>query len=142
MQPFFNSERRKTVVKNRKNNESRRLKRLDQQASGVLPKTERTKLEKQEEQLRTSTVENGLLYDPSVDAEREFLHNDSNGNSFLGLGFDFDGTDNKENDYSNSSKCKAYILLIISYHNCYIIIYFNPQITYFSRCAIVECKGR
>jgi hypothetical protein len=80
-----------------------------------------------------------LLYDPPVDADG---HNDSNGNSLLGLGFDFDNIDKKENDYSNSSKCKAYILLINSYHNCYIINYFNPQITYFSRSATVECKGR
>ena len=131
------------MVKNRKNNETRRLKRMAQQASGVLPKTKRKKLEKQEEQLRTSTVENDLWYDPPVDADGEFLHNDSNGNSFLELGFEFDGIDNKENDYSNSSKCKAYMLLIISYHNCYIINYFfNPQITTSSRSTIVECKGK
>ena len=136
------------MVKNRKHNETRRLKRVAQQASGVLPKTKRTKFEKQEEQLRTSTVENNLLFDPSVDADGEFLHNVSNGNSFLELGFelngsDFDGIDNKENDYSNSSKCKAYMLLIISYHNCYIINYsFNPQITTSSRSTIVECKGK
>ena len=129
------------MVKNRKHNETRRLKRVAQQASGVLPKTKRTKSEKQEEQLRTSTVENILLFDPSVDADGEFLHNVSNGNSFLELGFQFD--DNKENDYSNSSKCKAYMLLIISYHNCYIINYFfNPQITTSSRSTIVECKGK
>jgi hypothetical protein len=116
---------------------------LAQQASGVLPKTKRTKLEKQEGQLRTSTVENDLLYDPPIDADGEFLHNDSNSNSFLGLGFDFDEIDNKENDYSNSSKCKAYMLLIISYHNCYIINYFfNPQITTSYRSTIVECKGK
>ena len=131
------------MVKNRKHNETRRLKRVAQQASGVLPKTKRTKSEKQEEQLRTSTVENNLLFDPSVDADGEFLHNVSNGNSFLELGFEFDGIDNKENDYSNSSKCKAYMLLIISYHNCYIINYFfNPQITTSSRSTIVECKGK
>ena len=53
------------------------------QASEVLPKTKRTKLEKEEEQLRTSTVENYLLFDPSVDADGEFLHNVSNGNSVL-----------------------------------------------------------
>ena len=129
------------MVKNRKHNETRRLKRVAQQASGVLPKTKRTKLEKEEEQLRTSTVENNLLFDPSVDADGEFLHNVSNGNSFLELGFQFD--DNKENDYSNSSKFKAYMLLIISYHNCYIINYsFNPQITTSSRSTIVECKGK
>ena len=87
----------------------------------------RTKLEKQEEQLQTSTVENNLLFDTSVDADEEFLHNVSKGNSFMDLGFEFDGIDNKENDNSNSSKCKAYMLLIISYHNCYIINYFfNP----------------
>ena len=57
------------MVKNRKNNESRRLKRLAQQTSGVLPKTKRTKLETLEEQLRTSTVKNVLLYDPPVDAD-------------------------------------------------------------------------
>ena len=136
------------MVKNRKHNETRRLKRVAQLKSGVLPKTKRTKLEKQEEQLRTSTVENNLLFDPSVDADGEFLHNASNGNSYLELGFelngsDFDGIDNKENDNSNSSKCKAYMLLIISYHNCYIINYFfNPQITYSSRSTIVECKGK
>ena len=131
------------MVKNRKHNETRRLKRVAQQASGVLPKTKRTKLEKQEEQLRTSTVENNLLFDPSVDADGEFLHNVSNGNSFMELGFEFDGIDNKENDYSNSSKCKAYMLLIISYHNCYITNYFfNPQITTSSRSTIVECKGK
>jgi hypothetical protein len=132
------------MVKNRKNNKTRRLKRLAQQASGVLPKTKRTKLQKQEEQLRTSTEENDLLYDPPVDADGEFLHYDSNGNSFLGLGFDFDGIYNKENDYSNSSKCKAYLLLIISYHNCHHIInyFFNPQITNSSRSTIVECKER
>jgi len=131
------------MVKNRKHNETRRLKRVAQQASGVLPKTKRTKSEKQEEQLRTSTVENNLLFDPSVDADGEFLHNASNGNSFLELGFEFDGIDNKENDYSNSSKFKAYMLLIISYHNCYIINYFfNPQITTSSRSTIVECKGK
>ena len=131
------------MVKNRKNNETRRLKRLAQQASGVLPKTKRTKLEKKEEQLQTSTVENDLLFDPPEDADGEFLHNDSNGNSLLGFGFDFDGIDNKENDYSNSSKCKAYILLIISYRNCYIINYFiDPQITNSSRSTIVECKGK
>ena len=56
----------------------------------------------------TSTVENNLLFDPSVDADEEFLHNVSNGNSFMELGFEFDGIDNKENNYSNSSKCKAY----------------------------------
>ena len=132
------------MVKNRKNNESRRLKKLTKQASEVLPKTKRTKLEKQKkEHFRTSTVENDLLYDPPVDADGEFLHNDSNGNSFLGLGFDFDGIDNKENDYSNSSKCKAYILLITEYRNCYIINYFfDPQITNSSRSTIVECKGK
>ena len=131
------------MVKNRKNNETRRLKRLAQQASGVLPKTKRTKLEKKEEQLQTSTVENDLLFDPPEDADGEFLHNDSNGNSLLGLGFDFDGIDNKENDYSNSSKCKAYILLITEYRNCYIINYFfDPQITNSSRSTIVECKGK
>ena len=131
------------MVKNRKHNETRRLKKRARQASGVLPKTKRTKSEKQEEQLRTSTVENNLLFDPSVDADGEFLHNVSNGNSFLELGFEFDGIDNKENDYSNSSKCKAYMLLIISYHNCYIINYsFNPQITTSSRSTIVECKGK
>jgi hypothetical protein len=130
------------MVKNRKNNETRRLKRLAQQASGVLPKTKRTKLEKQEEQLRTLTVENGLLYDPPVDADGEFLHNDSNGNSFLEFGLEFDGIDNKENDYSNSSKCKAYMLLIISYHNCYIISYFfNNQITTFSAAQLWNAKG-
>ena len=107
------------MAKNRKNNETKRLKRLAQQASGVLPKTKRTKLEKQEEQHQTSTVENDLLYDPPEGADGEFLHND-----------------NKENDYSNSSKCKAYTLLIISYRNCYIINYFiDPQ-------TIVECKGK
>jgi hypothetical protein len=126
------------MVKNRKNNETRRLKRLAQQASGVLPKTKRTKLEKKEEQLQTSTVENDLLFDPPENADGEFLHNDSNGNSLSGLEFDFDGIDNKENDYSNSSKCKAYILLIISYRNCYIINYFfDPQITNSSRSTIV-----
>ena len=131
------------MVKNRKNNETRRLKRLAQQASGVLPKTKRTKLEKKEEQLQTSTVENDLLFDPPEDADGEFLHNDSNGNSLLGFGFDFDGIDNKENDYSNSSKCKAYILLITAYRNCYIINYFfDPQITNSSRSTIVECKGK
>ena len=101
------------MVKNRKHNETRRLKRVAQLKSGVFPKTKRTKLEKQEEQLRTSTVENNLLFDPSVDADEEFLHNDSNGNSFMDLGFEFDGIENKENDNSNSSKCKAYMLLII-----------------------------
>ena len=131
------------MVKNRKHNENRRLKKLAQQRSGVLPKTKRTKLEKQEEQLQTSTVENNLLFDTSVDADEEFLHNVSNGNSFMDLGFEFDGIDNKENDNSNSSKCKAYMLLIISYHNCYIINYFfNPQITTSSRSTIVECKGK
>ncbi len=132
------------MAKNRKHNETRRLKRVAQQASGVLPKTKRTKPEKQEEQLRISTVENNLLFDPSVDAVGEFLHNDSNGNSFMELGFEFDGIDNKENDYSNLNKCKAYMLLIISYHNCYIINYiFNPQITTSSsRSTIVECKGK
>ena len=131
------------MVKNRKNNETRRLKRLAQQASGVLPKTKRTKLEKKEEQLQTSTVENDLLFDPPEDADGEFLHNDSNGNSLSGLEFDFDGIDNKENDYSNSSKCKAYILLITEYRNCYIINYFfDPQITNSSRSTIVECKGK
>ena len=44
-----------------------------------------------------------LLFDPPEDADGEFLHNDSNGNFLLGFGFDFDGIDNKENDYSNSS---------------------------------------
>ena len=136
------------MVKNRKHNETRRLKRVAQLKSGVLPKTKRTKLEKQEEQLRTSTVENNLLFDPSVDVDGEFLHNVSNGNSYLELGFelngsDFDEIDNKENDYSNSSKCKAFMLLIISYHNCYIINYFfHPQIIYSSRSTIVECKGK
>ena len=131
------------MVKNRKNNETRRLKRLAQQASGVLPKTKRTKLEKKEEQLQTSTVENDLLFDPPEDADGELLHNDSNGNSLSGLEFDFDGIDNKENDYSNSSKCKAYILLITEYRNCYIINYFfDPQITNSSRSTIVECKGK
>ena len=131
------------MVKNRKNNENRRFKRSAQQASGVLPKTKRTKLEKKEEQLQTSTVENDLLFDPPEDADGEFLHNDSNGNSLLGFGFDFDGIDNKENDYSNSSKCKAYILLITEYRNCYIINYFfDPQITNSSRSTIVECKGK
>ena len=131
------------MVKNRKNNETRRLKRLAQQASGVLPKTKRTKLEKKEEQLQTSTVENDLLFDPPEVADGELLHNDSNGNSLSGLEFDFDGIDNKENDYSNSSKCKAYILLITEYRNCYIINYFfDPQITNSSRSTIVECKGK
>jgi hypothetical protein len=131
------------MVKNRKHNETRRLKRVAQLKSGVLPKTKRTKLEKQEELLRTSTVENNLLFDTSVDADEEFLHNVSNGNSFMDLGFEFDGIDNKENDNSNSSKCKAYMLLIISYHNCYIINYFfHPQITTSSRSTIVECKGK
>ena len=132
------------MVKNRKHNETRRLKKRARQASGVLPKTKRTKSEKQEEQLRTSTVENNLLFDPSVDADGEFLHNVSNGNSFMELGFEFDGIDNKENDYSNSSKCKAYMLLVISNHNnCYIINYFfNPQITTFFRSTIVEYKGK
>ena len=135
------------MVKNRKHNETRRLKRVAQLKSGVLPKTKRTKLEKQEEQLRTSTVENNLLFDPSVDADEEFLHNVSNGNSFLELGFelngsDFDVIDNKENVYSNSSKCKAHMLLIISYHNCYIINYFfHPQITTSSRSTIVGMQG-
>ena len=84
----------------------------------------------------------------SVDVDGEFLHNVSNGNSYLELGFelngsDFDEIDNKENDYSNSSKCKAFMLLIISYHNCYIINYFfHPQIIYSSRSTIVECKGK
>ena len=131
------------MVKNRKNNETRRLKRLAQQASGVLPKTKKTKLEKKEKQLQTSTVENDLLFDPPEDADGELLHNDSNGNSLSGLEFDFDGIDNKENDYSNSSKCKAYILLITEYRNCYIINYFfDPQITNSSRSTIVECKGK
>ena len=97
------------MVKNRKHNENRRLKRVAQLKSGVLPKTKRMKLERQEEQLRTSTVENNLLFDPSVDADGEFLHNVSNGNSYMELGFEFDEIDNKENDYSNSSKCKAYM---------------------------------
>ena len=101
------------------------MKRLAKQASGLLPRTKRTKLQKEEEQLRTSTVENDLLYDdPPVDSNGEFLHNNSNGDSLLGFGFNFDENDNKENDYSNFSKCKAYILLINSYHNCYIINYF------------------
>jgi tRNA splicing endonuclease len=131
------------MVKNRKHNENRRLKRVAQQRSGVLPKTKRTKLEKQEELLQTSTIENNLLFDTSVDADEEFLHNVSKGNSFMDLGFEFDGIDNKENDNSNSSKCKAYMLLIISYHNCYIINYFfHPQITTSSRSTIVECKGK
>ena len=98
------------MVKNRKNNENRRLKRLAQQVSGVLPKTKRTKLEKREEQLRTSTVENDLLYDALEVSIGELLHNDSNGNSLLGFEFDFDGIDNKENDNSNSSKIITLIL--------------------------------
>ena len=131
------------MVKNRKHNETRRLKRVAQLKSGVLPKTKRTKLEKEEEQLQTSTVENDLLFDPPEVADGELLHNDSNGNSLSGLEFDFDGIDNKENDYSNSSKCKAYILLITEYRNCYIINYFfDPQITNSSRSTIVECKGK
>ena len=94
------------MVKNRKHNENRRLKRVAQQRSGVLPKTKRTKLEKQEEQLQTSTVENILLFDTSVDADEEFLHNVSNENSFMELGLElngseFDRIDNKENDYSS-----------------------------------------
>ena len=75
------------------------MKRLaNNQASGVLPKTKRTKLQKKKELLRTSTVENDLLYDPPVVSNGEFLHN---GDSLLDFEFDFDKNDNKENDYSN-----------------------------------------
>ena len=77
------------MVKNRKHNETRRLKRVAQQASGVLPKTKRTKLEKEEEQLRTSTVENDLLYYVPEVSNGELLYNDSNGNSLLGFKFEF-----------------------------------------------------
>ena len=67
------------MVKNRKNNENRRMKRFtDQVASGELStRTKRSKLQKKEEQLQTSTVENDLLYDPPADSNGEFIHNDS-----------------------------------------------------------------
>ena len=86
------------MVRNRKNNDNRRTKRLINQASGMLPKTKRTKLQNKEEQLQTSCVENDLLYYAPVVSNGEFLHN---GDSLLDFGFNFDDNDNKENDYTN-----------------------------------------
>ena len=104
------------MIRNRKNNENRRKKRLaDLEASGKTARTKKSKFQKKEKQLQTSTGENELLYDPPSDSNGEFLHNDSNGDSLSGIGFDFSEYDNKENDYTNFSKGNAYILFIISY---------------------------
>ena len=107
------------MIRNRKNNENRRKKRLaDLEASGKTARTKRSKFQKKEKQLQTSTggeKNELLLYDPPSDSNGEFLHNDSNRDSLSGLGFDFSEYDNKENDYTNFSKGNAYLSFIISY---------------------------
>lgn len=84
-------------VKNRKQNENRRKKRLaDTQTSGETVIKKRSKSETKEKKLETSIVQNDLLY--YQPAGGELLHNDNslsgfgflqNDNSLSGFGFDF-----------------------------------------------------